>query len=88
MDRKTDKNGGVDYGVKITIPKADLDRFGNADWTQYDAKPATDAVGDRSLPNRFTAAAERVPEPFRFTGTVDVTCEIRANRLHDLGETL
>ena len=88
MDRKTDKNGGVDYGVKITIPKADLDRFGNADWTQYDAKPATDAVGDRSLPNRFTAAAERVPEPFRFTGTVDVTCELRANSLHELGETL
>ena len=88
MDRKTDKNGGVDYGVKITIPKADLDRFGNADWTQYDAKPATDAVGDRSLHNRFTAAAEHVPEPFRFTGTVDVTCELRASSLHDLGETL
>ena len=88
MDRKTDKNGCVDYGVKITIPKADLDRFGTADWTQYDAKPATDAVGDRSLPNRFTAAAERVPEPFRFTGTVDVTCEIHANSLHDLTENL
>ena len=88
MDRKTDKNGGVDYGVKITIPKADLDRFGTADWTQYDATPVTDAVGDRSLPNRFTAAAERVPEKFRFTGTVDVTCEIRANSLHDLTEEL
>jgi hypothetical protein len=86
--KKTDKNGGVDYGVKITIPKADLDRFGTADWTQYDAKPVTDAVGDRSLPNRFTAAAERVPEKFRFTGTVDVTCEIRANSLHDLTEAL
>ena len=77
----TDKDGGADYGVKITIPQADLNRLATVDWTQYDAKKATDAVFNGNLPHRFATAESFVPEQFRFTGTIDVTCEIRANSL-------
>ena len=88
LQKKTDKNGGMDYGIKITIPRADLDRLGSADWTHYDPKQVNEALGDTNLPNRFSTAENLVPNPFRFTGSVDVTCEIRATSLHDLGEDL
>ena len=88
LQKKTDKNGGMDYGIKITIPRADLDRLGSADWTHYDPKQVNEALGDTNLPNRFSTAENLVPNQFRFTGSVDVTCEIRATSLHDLGEDL
>ena len=88
LQKKTDKNGGMDYGIKITIPRADLDRLGSADWTHYDPKQVNQALGDTNLPNRFSTAENLVPNQFRFTGSVDVTCEIRATSLHDLGEDL
>ena len=88
VQKKTDKNGGMDYGIKITIPRADLDRLGSADWTHYDPKQVNEALGDTNLPNRFSTAENLVPNQFRFTGSVDVTCEIRATSLHDLGEEL
>ena len=88
VQKKTDKNGGMDLGVKITIPRADLDRLGSADWTHYDPKQVNEALGDTNLPNRFSTAENLVPNQFRFTGSVDVTCEIRATSLHDLGEDL
>ena len=88
LQKKTDKNGGMDYGIKITIPQADLDRLGSADWTHYDPKQVDKALGDTDLPNRFSTAENLVPDRFRFTGSVDVTCEIRATSLHDLGEEL
>ena len=88
LQKKTDKNGGMDYGIKITIPRADLDRLGSADWTHYDPKQVDEALGDTNLPNRFSTAENLVPNQFRFTGSVDVTCEIRATSLHDLGEDL
>ena len=88
LQKKTDKNGGMDYGIKITIPRADLDRLGSADWTHYDPKQVNEALGDTNLPNRFSTAENLVPNQFRFTGSVDVTCEIRATSLHDLVEDL
>ena len=88
LQKKTDKNGGMDYGIKITIPRADLDRLGSADWTHYDPKQVDQALGDTNLPNRFSTAENLVPNQFRFTGSVDVTCEIRATSLYDLGEDL
>ena len=88
LQKKTDKNGGMDYGIKITIPRADLDRLGSADWTHYDPKQVNQALGDTKLPNRFSTAENLVPNQFRFNGSVDVTCEIRATSLHDLGENL
>ncbi|MBQ4385885.1 MAG: hypothetical protein II823_08235 [Kiritimatiellae bacterium] len=88
LQKKTDKNGGMDYGIKITIPQADLDRLGSADWTHYDPTQVNQALGDTNLPNRFSTAENLVPDQFRFTGSVDVTCEIRATSLHDLGEEL
>ena len=88
LQKKTDKNGGMDYGIKITIPRADLDRLGSADWTHYDPKQVNQVLGNTNLPNRFSTAENLVPNQFRFTGSVDVTCEIRATSLHDLGEDL
>ena len=88
LQKKTDKNGGMDYGIKITIPRADLDRLGSADWTHYDPKQVNQVLGNTNLPNRFSTAENLVPNQFRFTGSVDVTCEIRATSLHDLVEDL
>ena len=84
-NKATDDNGAVcKYEGTIKLSAADLDKLANADWTQYDGTEVKATEDDATIPDRFWKAADLIPEPYRFTGSVDVSFKLHANELHNM----
>lgn len=64
------KESHVDYSLDLTIPKANLDKLGNADWPKYDHAPVEN-VDNGTKAGRLNAASI-VPDAYRFEGSVEV----------------
>ena len=58
------------YSLNLTIPKANLDKLGNADWSKYDHAPVENA--DNGTKAGRLKAASLVPDAYRFEGSVEV----------------
>lgn len=85
-NKATDGNGAVcKYVGTIKLSAADLDKLANADWTKYDGTEVNATDADTTIPDRYKKAADKIPEPYRFTGRVDVSFKLHANALHNLG---
>ena len=84
-NKRTDGNGTVGkYEGTIKLSAADLDKLANADWTQYDGTEVKATEDDATIPDRFWKAADLIPDPYRFTGSVDVSFKLHANALHNM----
>ena len=56
----------------------------NADWFRCaGGVEATDS--DATISDRFKKAADMIPEPYKFTGDVDVSLKLHVNELQELG---
>ena len=87
FDNKASDNNGIigKYMGTIRLSAADLDKLARADWTKYDGTDVIATDGDDSIPDRFKKAADKIPEPYRFTGSVDVSFKLHVNQLQNLG---
>ena len=56
-----------EYRLDITFTKENLDALGSADWTKYDHAPVIAMQGQGGE----VAAANSIPDEFKFTGNVD-----------------
>ncbi len=72
-EQELDETSHVDFEMTITIPKANLDKLGQADWTKYDHKPVQKAAIDAAFSKDGRAkAASLVPDAYAFNGAVNV----------------
>lgn len=84
-NKHTDGNGNVcRYEGTIKLSAADLDKLANADWTRYDGTEVAATEDNAKISDRFWKAADKIPEPYRFTGSVDVSLKLHANQLHNM----
>ena len=67
----------------IKIPAANLEDLANANWAECDMTESNDMEWDARNDDRFAKAADRIPEGFRFAGTVDVNMKIQVNAIRD-----
>lgn len=87
LEAKTDKAGYAEIGLKITIPVNNLESLSRADWTKYDHTEIQKAE-ESSHPDRFTEAEGLIPSAYKFTGTVETSYRLHANRLRNFTEGL
>ena len=64
------KESHVDYSLNLTIPKANLDKLANAEWSKYDHAPV-EGSDNGTTAGRLNAASI-VPDAYRFEGRVEV----------------
>ena len=55
-----------------------------ADWTQLDYAPIGAMDTNYDMPDRFTEAANMLPDEYKFTGTVEVSMKTCVNSLHGM----
>ena len=83
--KKTDsKEGYVEYKGEIQLSTAEMDKLSSADWSQFNYQTIDNTEKDETIPNHSEAAANSIPNEFRFTGDVKVTCHIHAQEVHNL----
>ena len=81
----TDTNRpNVKYTGVIKLTAANLTSLANADWTQCNTAEANAIESNVRIDNRFQKAADKIPEQFRFTGSVDVTLKAHVNALQGI----
>jgi hypothetical protein len=83
--RVRDADGFAKFEGTIRLSAADLDKLANADWKQYDGTDVTATDNDDNLPDHFRKAADKIPEPYKFTGGVDVSFKLHADELQNVG---
>ena len=77
--KKTDaKSGYVEYQGEIKLSAADLDKLSSADWEHFDYGEIEATENNTNIPNHFEAAANLIPDAFKYTGDVKVSCHIHA----------
>ena len=85
----SDDNGVfATYKGTIKLSAADLDKLADADWTKGDFTQILATDNNDSIPDRFKTAADMIPEPYKFTGSVDVSFKMHVNsilQMSDLG---
>ena len=81
-------NNGVfaTYKGTIKLSAADLDKLADADWTKGDFTEVQATDNNDSIPDRFQKAADKIPEPYKFTGSVDVSFKMHVNSLLQLSD--
>ena len=78
------KESYVEYKLDTKISADELEKLATADWSNFDATEIDRIENDYSIPERFAAAANLIPDQFRFTGDVKVSCRIHAQELNDI----
>ncbi|MBR4611351.1 MAG: hypothetical protein IKO40_01415 [Kiritimatiellae bacterium] len=81
-------NNGVfaTYKGTIKLSAADLDKLADADWTKGDFTQILATDNDDSIADRFKTAADMIPEPYKFTGSVDVSFKMHVNSLLQMSD--
>ena len=74
------------YKGTIKLSAADLDKLADADWTKCDLTEVQATDNDNSIPDRFQKAADKIPEPYKFTGSVDVSFKMHVNSLLQMSD--
>lgn len=83
----SDDNGVfATYKGTIKLSAADLDKLADADWTKGDFTQILATDSDNSIPDRFKTAADMIPEPYKFTGSVDVSFKMHVNSLLQMSD--
>ena len=85
VNTASDADGFAKFEGTIRLSAADLDKLANADWKQYDGTEVTATDNDDNLPDHFRKAADKIPEPYKFTGGVDVSFKLHADELQNVG---
>ena len=82
-----DNNGAfATYKGTIKLSAADLDKLADADWTKGDFTEVQATDNNDSIPDRFQKAADKIPEPYKFTGSVDVSFKMHVNSLLQMSD--
>ena len=68
----------------IKLPADNLEKLAAADWTQLDYAPIGAMDTNYDMPDRFTEAANMLPDKYKFTGTVEVSMKTCVNSLHGM----
>ena len=83
--KKTDaKESYLEYKTEIKLSVADMDKLSLADWQHFDTAEINTTENDENRPNRFEQAANLIPDAFRFTGEVKVSCHIHTQEVRDI----
>ena len=83
--KKTDsKEGYVEYKGEIQLSTAEMDKLSSADWSNFDYQPIDDTEKNDAILNHSEAAADLIPDEFRFTGDTKVVCHIHAKEVNNL----
>ena len=85
VNTASDADGFAKFEGTIRLSAADLDKLADADWKQYDGTEVTATDNDDNLPDHFRKAADKIPEPYKFTGSVDVSFKLHADELQNVG---
>lgn len=83
MKRTDAKESYVEYKLEIKLSTADMDKLSLADWRHYDKAEISATERNEALPNRFEEAANLIPDAFKYTGDVKVSCHIHAQEVRD-----
>lgn len=74
------------YTGTIKLSAADLDKLADADWTNCDLTEVLATDNNDSIPDRYQKAADMIPEPYKFTGSVDVSFKMHVNSLLQMSD--
>ncbi len=68
------------------INRAALEKFYAAtSYAQQIKNDPTATDNNDNLPDHFRKAADKIPEPYKFTGSVDVSFKLHADELQNVG---
>ena len=85
VNTSSDADGFAKFEGTIRLSAADLDKLANADWTKYDGTEVNAMDNSDNTPDHFRKAADKIPEPYKFTGSVDVSFKLHADELQNVG---
>ena len=68
----------------VKLPAAELEKLAAADWEKLNIAPIKAMDTNYDMPDRFTKAADMIPDEYKFTGTVEVSMKVCVNSLHGM----
>ena len=76
-----DGDSSMAYHLKVTVDAESLDRFGGADWKNFDREAIRKIENNVTLPHRFEEAAKALPDDTKLNVDVDISLGVSVDNI-------